>query len=230
MNASQPTDFNVSLGQLLDHSRTEPYCHWGIVCYDGKGCRSFLDPNTEGLSPLTQLLARYPIRSQMAIARLIRCQHRYSLAAAEPFTRECRGQYWSFCYEGTLECVDELPLGRLMPVGTSAAERLFCHLLYRLEQHPTLANNTMGLLQLVDELRPNLSGCSHFLLCNDQQLLVYSRQPVYWQPSHTADTDARHVLVATQPLPTEHAWQTHEAGRPLLFCQGELLTPQDRLS
>ena len=226
MNASQPTDFNVSLGQLLDHSRTEPYCHWGIVCYDGKGCRSFLDPNTEGLSPLTRLLAHYPIRSQMAIARLIRCQSRYSLAESEPFTREWQGRYWSCSFEGSIVDAESLPLGRQLPIGPSLTEQLFCHLLHRLDQLSADLGEAALLLQLAAEIEYRLGADSRLLLCNDQFLLLFSRQPLYWQSQ--LHPDGQSVVVSSQRLVTSHPlaspWQRAPGGQPLLFHNGALLT------
>lgn len=254
LNASLPTRFNMTLAQLMTRPHATPCSQWGLLCYDGKGCRSFLDYHGNDLSPLAHLLSHYPIHSQMVMARLACSQA--PLAEAEPLYRESAGRYWGCSVDGELWATAALPTGRRQPVGESATERLFCHLLHCLEESEPSAGQTprnrahcqslhtrylqqesAQLLGLLPTIRQHLDPQGQLLLCNERSLLVVSEQPIYWQsfaqPAHypgghrgTIRADTQVTLIASEPLPSPHPWQASTSYSALVFSCGHLLARQ----
>lgn len=45
---------------------------WGITFYEGKGCRTFKDPQPSFNSPIAKLVQDYPIKSRSVIAHIRR--------------------------------------------------------------------------------------------------------------------------------------------------------------
>ena len=64
MSANVPTDICFSFSGLLERGgNTGPHKDgWGITFYEGKGCRTFKDPEPSYQSELTKLAKDHPIK------------------------------------------------------------------------------------------------------------------------------------------------------------------------
>ena len=65
MSANVPTDICFSFTGLVQRGGgTGPHKDgWGITFYEGKGCRTFKDPQPSFQSPIAKLVQEYPITS-----------------------------------------------------------------------------------------------------------------------------------------------------------------------
>ena len=74
MSANVPTDIRFSFAGLARRGgETGPHQDgWGISFYEGRGCRSFHDPEPSARSEIARLLRQYPIKSRIVIAHVRR--------------------------------------------------------------------------------------------------------------------------------------------------------------
>lgn len=64
----------------------------GITFYEGKGCRTFKDPQPSFNSPIAKLVQDYPIKSCSVIAHIRQANRgEVALENTHPFTRELWG-------------------------------------------------------------------------------------------------------------------------------------------
>ncbi len=72
MSANVPTDICFSFSGLMQRGgNTGPHKDgWGITFYEGKGCRSFKDPEPSAHSPIADLVTRYPIKSESVVCHI----------------------------------------------------------------------------------------------------------------------------------------------------------------
>lgn len=72
MSANVPTDICFSFTGLVQRGGgTGPHKDgWGITFYEGKGCRTFKDPQPSFNSPIARLVQDYPIKSCSVIAHI----------------------------------------------------------------------------------------------------------------------------------------------------------------
>ncbi len=72
MSANVPTDICFSFTGLVQRGGgTGPHKDgWGITFYEGKGCRTFKDPQPSYHSPIAKLVQNYPIKSCSVIAHI----------------------------------------------------------------------------------------------------------------------------------------------------------------
>ncbi len=144
MNCATPTDFSFSFkGFSLRGGCTDVHCHgWGLILYEGKGIRSFHDPESCSESPIAEFVRNHPLRTYNMIAHI-----RYAtvggvaLENVHPFHREMWGVNWCFAHNGDvpmykLEPGEELPIigscgGERIyhPIGDTDSEKIFCSLL-----------------------------------------------------------------------------------------------------
>ncbi|STV79659.1 glutamine amidotransferase [Klebsiella michiganensis] len=82
MSANVPTDICFSFTGLVQRGGgTGPHKDgWGITFYEGKGCRTFKDPQPSFQSPIAKLVQEYPIKSCSVIAHIRQAQPRYRCA------------------------------------------------------------------------------------------------------------------------------------------------------
>src|SRR3954471_147074 len=127
MSANVPTDISFSFAGLARRGgATGPHRDgWGITFYEGRGCRSFHDPQPSATSDVARLIRAYPIKSRVVIAHVRRGnQGRVALENTHPFTRELWGRAWTFAHNGQLRGVKRWPLGTYRPIGTTTASTL----------------------------------------------------------------------------------------------------------
>lgn len=137
MSANVPTDIRFSFAGLARRGgETGPHQDgWGISFYEGRGSRSFHDPEPSARSEIARLLRQYPIKSRIVIAHVRRANRgRVTLENTHPFSRELWGRTFTFAHNGQLKGVKRLTLGRFKPVGTTDSEHAFCWMLGRLEE------------------------------------------------------------------------------------------------
>src|SRR3954454_9254121 len=94
MSANVPTDICFSFAGLARRGgATRPHPDgWGITFYEGRGCRSFHDPQPSAPPYLARLIRAYPIKSRVVIAHVRRANRgRVALENTHPFTRELLG-------------------------------------------------------------------------------------------------------------------------------------------
>ena len=132
MSANVPTDIRFSFaGFSRRGGETGPHQDgWGITFYEGKGSRSFHDPQPSARSDIARLLREYPIKSRIVIAHVRRANRgRVTLENTHPFARELWGRSWTFAHNGQLKGIKRWPLEHFHPIGTTDSEHAFCWIL-----------------------------------------------------------------------------------------------------
>ncbi|MFQ1786581.1 class II glutamine amidotransferase [Aeromonas veronii] len=246
MSANVPTDICFSFtGLMLRGGKTGPHKDgWGITFYEGKGFRTFKDPEPSAQSPIARLVQALPIKS-CAVVSHIRQANRgcVSLENTHPFTRELWGRYWTFAHNGQLTGYKKLPTGRHRPVGDTDSEHTFCWLLDRLEQkYPKRPANFPAMFRylatLCDELRA--FGVFNMLLSDGEYVMSYCSNNLHWltrcAPFGEAslldeevvidfqrETTPNDVvtLITTRPLTGNENWVKMAPGEFNLFRMGE---------
>ncbi|MGF1688253.1 class II glutamine amidotransferase [Photobacterium japonica] len=246
MSANVPTDICFSFTGLMQRGgNTGPHRDgWGITFYEGKGFRTFKDPNPSCQSRIAELVQRYPIKS-CAVVSHIRQANRggVSLENTHPFTRELWGQYWTFAHNGQLTGYEELDTGRFTPVGDTDSEKAFCWLLNRLDTaFPAVPTDWTAVYQFMAESCDILRalGVYNMLLSNGEYVLTYCTNNLHWitrrAPFGKASLIDEDVMIdfqqettpndvvtviATQPLTNDEQWHKMQPGEFTAFLLGE---------
>lgn len=248
MSANVPTDIRFSFAGLARRGgETGPHADgWGIGFYEGRGCRTFHDPEPSARSDLARLLRAYPIKSRIVVAHVRRANRgRVALENTHPFGRELWGRPWSFAHNGQLAGVKRLPLGRHRPIGTTDSEHAFCWLLGELEARwsalPTPRRLDAALPALFRRLgdlgvfNALLSdGRTLYAHCGKRLSVVTRRAPFGratlldedLQVDFAAETTPNDVVsvVATRPLTRDEEWRELVPGETLALRAGEVVT------
>jgi glutamine amidotransferase len=247
MSASVPTDICFSFAGLIRRGgQTGPHKDgWGIVFYEGKGCRAFHDPEPSAQSPIAGFLAAHSIKSDVVISHIRRANRgRVALENTHPFQRELWGRNWSFAHNGQLRGVKSLPLGAYRPVGTTDSEHAFCWMMGQLAEGwpkpPAEAKLRTAIADLTRELAPR--GVFNLLLSDGRDLYCHRSTNLVWltrrapfRPATLLDDDltvdfAQHTtpsdvvtIVATRPLTKDEIWTPVPKERLVAFRDGEML-------
>ncbi len=224
---------------------------FGLAFHDGKRCRLFVDDAPACDSPLAEFLRQHPIRARTVLAHIRKAtQGKVQLSNCHPFVREWQGRHWSFCHNGNLEgFAPHLSPGGFQPVGDTDSERAFCYLLQELRRRfgRRLARGNEGsawreMAPVLAELAAGISahGPFNFLLSDGEALYAYGATRLHWLTrqhpfAHAQLVDSemsldlatvnapgdRMVLVATEPLTSNEAWQAFAPGELQVFVAGE---------
>ncbi|RXJ71460.1 class II glutamine amidotransferase [Veronia nyctiphanis] len=253
MSANVPTDICFSFSGLIQRGgKTGPHRDgWGIVFYEGKGFRTFKDPNPSCDSKIAQLVQSYPIKS-CAVVSHIRQANRgeVSLENTHPFTREIWGRYWTYAHNGQLTGYEKLNTGHFKPVGETDSEKAFCWLLSEIEQHYPEKPEDMSevfafIAKRCDKLRE--LGVFNMLFSDGDYVMTYCTNNLHWitrrapfgkasliDDDMTVDfqqeTTPNDVVtvIATQPLTNNENWHKMSEGEYCVFHLGEVYaTNQD---
>ncbi|GJE04354.1 class II glutamine amidotransferase [Methylobacterium isbiliense] len=244
MSANVPTDIRFSFAGLARRGgETGPHGDgWGIAFYEGRGCRSFHDPEASARSEIARLIRQYPIKSRIVVAHVRRANRgRVALENTHPFSRELWGRTFTFAHNGQLKGVKRLALGRFRPVGTTDSEHAFCWMLGRLEARwKTLPRPTL-LDGAVRALAAELHGLGVFnMLLTDsrtlyahcgKRLCYLTRRAPFgtatlidedWRVDFSEETTPHDIVtvVATQPLTRDERWIDLPPGTVLAFRLG----------
>ena len=164
---------------------------WGLAIYEGRGLRTFHDPQPAAQSRLAEFVAHYPVQTYSMMAHIrYATQGAVSLENVHPFQREMWGIPWCFCHNGEIpKCKggQTVKLGtkdqRFLyhPVGDTDSEAFFCTLLNALRAEfcelPTLPVLYETLQRLCAEIVSGEEDTTilNFLLgCGPYTLFAYS--------------------------------------------------------
>lgn len=249
MNCNVPTDICFSFrGFHQRGGRTGDNADgFGVAFFEGPGCRMFVDARPAVNSPVAELIANYPIRSQNVIAHIRKATRgEVALVNTHPFMRELWGRYWIFAHNGTLENFHPDFGNHYRPVGTTDSEQALCYLLDTLrlrypEGQPPLPElyGTMATLsaEIARYGRFNYilsNGDYLFAHCTDNLTYVLRHAP--FATAHLKDQDIevdfsevttpmdRIAVIATEPLTDNETWARFAPGQLLAFRDGAPLS------
>ncbi|WP_132252346.1 MULTISPECIES: class II glutamine amidotransferase [Methylobacterium] len=251
MSANVPTDIRFSFAALARRGgETGPHADgWGISFYEGRGCRTFHDPEPSARSELAKLLRNYPIKSRIVVAHVRKANRgRVSLENTHPFSRELWGRRWTFAHNGQLKGVKRLPLTGFHPVGTTDSEHAFCWMMGQLQARWRGLPKPGALDRAVADLCAELHGRGVFnMLLSDsrslyahcgKRLCYLTRSAPFgtatlidedWHVDFAQETTERDVVtvIATQALTRDETWTDLERGDVLVLRDGgiRLLKP-----
>lgn len=245
MSANVPTDICFSFKGLAKRGgENGPHKDgWGIAFYEGKGCRTFKDPQPCSFSPLAKILEDYPIKSELVIAHIRQANRgKIALENTHPFTRELWGKNWTFAHNGQLSDYKQLDVGHYLPIGQTDSEYAFCYLLNQLQRkYPTKPHNWSRVFRFITKCADQLKqlGVFNLLLSDGKYLFVYCSTNLHWitrqAPFGKAklidqdiEVDFNHhtqpndivTVIATNPLTCNEVWYKIVPGEAHLFKQG----------
>jgi predicted glutamine amidotransferase len=244
MSANVPTDICFSFAGLMRRGgATGPHGDgWGVTFYEGKGCRSFHDPQPSAKSEIARFIRDYSIRSCAVICHIRRANRgRVALENTHPFLRELWGRNWAFAHNGQLRGVKRFPLGHYRPVGTTDSEHAFCWIMERLRERWADAPKPRQIFDAIAELCGELAshGVFNMLLSDGQYLYCYCTTKLVWLTRRApfgaatlVDEDltvdfARETtpndvvtVVATDPLTRDEPWTQLAKGSLVAFRGG----------
>jgi predicted glutamine amidotransferase len=241
MNANVPTDVMFSFDGLARRA-DEHKDGFGIAFFEDRGLRTFVDHHSARVSPLAELVRRYPIRSQNVIAHIRKAtQGRVALENTHPFVRELWGRYWVFAHNGDLKDFRPRLHAAFRPVGDTDSEHAFCWLMQELAKShaavPTIEELTLTLRELLPT--PAAHGNFNMLLSNGQALWAHCSTRLHcierahpFGRAQLADDDMtvdfatqttprdRVAVIATEPMTSNEPWQALAAGDVRVFVGG----------
>jgi len=245
MSANVPTDIRFSFAGLMQRGgRTGPHGDgWGIAFYEGRGCRTFHDPEASADSEIARLIRNYSIKSLTVVCHIRRANRgRVSLENTHPFTRELWGRVWAFSHNGQLRGIKRRALHYYRPVGTTDSEYAFCWLLDQIRTRwaePPQRQATLGrmLATLCREL--DTLGVCNLLFSDSRNLYAYCSNHLCWltrrapfgeaclidddmSVDFAQETTPNDIVTvfATRPLTDNEHWITMQAGEFITFRNG----------
>lgn len=248
MSANVPTDICFSFSGLVKRGgETGPHKDgWGIVFYEGKGCRSFKDPKPSCDSRIAKLVKEYPIKSKSVISHIRQANRgEVSLENTHPFIRELWGKNWTYAHNGQLSGYEALEMGHASPVGQTDSERAFCWILDQL--HKRYERQPDDILTMFKEVARDADslrelGIFNMLLTDGEYVMCYCSNNLHWitrrapfGKAHLIDeemtvdfqeeTSPNDVVtvIATHPLTKYEQWNKMQEGEFCVFHFGERL-------
>lgn len=245
MSANIPTDICFSFTGLMQRGgKTGPHRDgWGIAFYEGRGCRTFHDPNPSAESEIARLVQRYAIKSLIVVSHIRRANRgRICLENTHPFSRELWGRNWVFAHNGQLRGVKRLPLGHYRSIGTTDSEHAFCWLLSRVRDRFPAPPRPASLWRCIRELALELNplGVFNFLMSDSTYLYAHCGTQLSWLTRRApfgkarlmdadmmvdfqAETTPNDIVsvIATRPLTDNESWTVMRPGALAIFCAGE---------
>jgi len=248
MSANVPTDICFSFAGLMQRGgKTGPHSDgWGITFYEGKGFRTFKDPNPSYSSKIAELVQNYPIKSCAVISHIRQANRGgVNLENTHPFTRELWGKYWTFAHNGQLSGYESLEIDRFRPVGKTDSELSFCWILNKLSsKYPEPPQDLVEMFRYIAECCDELKefGIFNMLLSDGDYVMTYCTNHLYWitrrapfgkaslidedmTVNFQEETTPNDVVtvVATQPLTDNETWNRMKPGEFNLFHFGEII-------
>ncbi|NYG32964.1 class II glutamine amidotransferase [Sphaerotilus montanus] len=244
LNANTPTDLVFSFTGFA-HRAAEHKDGFGIAFFEGPGVRLFVDHQSATVSPVAEMVRRYPIRSRHIVTHIRKAtQGRVALENTHPFMRELWGRYWVFAHNGNLVDFQPKLHANFHPVGDTDSERAFCWLLQELAKNHARMPSIPDLTQTLAELAPTIArhGTFNFLLsqgealwahCSTKLHYVLRRHPFAAAQLQDADLTVdfadlttpqdRVAVVVTEPLTCNEDWVALQAGELAVFVDGDRL-------
>lgn len=244
MNANTPTDLVFSFTGFSKRAE-EHKDGFGIAFFEDTGVRLFVDAQSAAVSPVAEMVRRYPIRSANVIAHIRKAtQGRVALQNTHPFQRELWGRYWAFAHNGDLKGYAPLLHGAFRPVGDTDSERAFCWLMQELAKAHAGVPSIDELTRTLGELVPRIAehGTFNFMLSNGLALWAHCSTKLHYivrqhpfRAARLQDEDMsvdfarvttpndRVAVVVTEPLTADEAWQPFACGELKVFVDGAVL-------
>jgi glutamine amidotransferase len=244
MNCNTPTDIVFSFtGFACRAGRTGEHVDgWGVAFFEGNGVRHFVDHQAALVSPVAELIRRYPIKSQNVVAHIRKATvGQVSLENCHPFVRELWGRYWVFAHNGDLKHYEPLLTGPYLPVGTTDSELAFCWMLQSLRNRFPTRPAQAQLNEAVRELSAEISahGTFNFMLSDGTALFAHCSTNLYYLvrqhpfalaklcdedmsvdfASITTPSD-RIAMIVTEPLTHNEPWTKFQPGELKVFIDG----------
>ncbi|WP_068545489.1 class II glutamine amidotransferase [Thalassotalea crassostreae] len=249
MSANVPTDICFSFAGLMQRGgNTGPHKDgWGITFYEGKGCRTFKDPQPSHQSEIADLVSNYPIKSKAVV-----CHIRQANAGAvclentHPFTRELWGRNFTYAHNGQLAGYKEaLSTHKLLSIGSTDSEQAFVWILEQLrlnfgDQRP----DDSALYRYLGQLSQRVArfGVFNLILSDGEFIFAYCATKLHWitrrapfGPAKLLDADVAIdfkkettendivTVIATEPLTIDEQWFKMQQGNWLAFVGGEIV-------
>lgn len=248
MNCNVDTDicfsfsgFSARGGQTDTHSDG-----WGIAFFEGRGCRVFLDSMASNVSPIADLVRRYPIKSKHIVAHIRKATRgAVTLANCHPFQRELWGRHWVFAHNGTLDGFTAPRADHFRAVGETDSEAAFCFMLDSMKARfaggePTAEKIHDCLSETTEQLTKY--GPFNFLMSDGDYLYAHRSTQLHYvvrqapfAAVHLTDCDVtvdfnelttpndRVAVIATIPLTDNEQWLALPPNRVTLFRDGAVL-------
>jgi predicted glutamine amidotransferase len=217
---------------------------FGLAFHEGKACRVFIDDARASDSALAAFLRSHPIRARTVLAHIRKAtQGEVQVSNCHPFVREWLGRHWSFCHNGDLRDFHPRLTGPFLPVGGTDSEHAFCWILQQLRRRfgarraPHWQQLAPQLAELADQISTH--GRFNFILSDGEAMYAHASTRLFWlqraHPFATAqlvDQDMaldlsqlnapgdRMLLVATEALTRNEAWQPFAPGELQVFVDG----------
>lgn len=249
MSANVPTDICFSFTGLMQRGgRTGPHSDgWGIAFYEGKGLRSFHDPEPSANSRIAKLVADYSIKSRVVISHIRQANvGQVCLENTHPFSRELWGYTWTYAHNGQLDpSLFDWPLKFYHPVGTTDSEYAFCWLLDQIRsRYPERPADMHELQRFIHYCCEQLRGLGvlNMLLSESTHLFCYCSTKLSWITRRAPFGEARLkdcevsvdfyaettpndvvTVITTEPLTDNERWQRLETGEMIVFVDGEVV-------
>lgn len=245
MNCNVPTDICFSFeGFSARGGRTDVHQDgWGIAFFEGLGCRLFIDSKPAIVSPVAEVVRRYPIHSTNVIAHIRKAtQGEIALENCHPFIRELWGRYWVFAHNGNLENFNPERAGFYKPVGKTDSEKAFCLILEKLRStFPRNKPTVRDIYPVLEEITKTLAeyGIFNYLLSDGEHLFAHCSTNLHYlvrqapfASAHSIDEDVtvdfreltneddRVAVIATFPLTDNEVWTQMQPGKLLVFQDG----------
>jgi glutamine amidotransferase len=247
MNCNTPTDICFSFaGFQARGGITDVHTDgWGIVFFEGKGVRQFLDSQASAQSPIAELVRNYPIKSENVIAHIRKAtQGKIALENTHPFQRALWGYYWIFAHNGNLPNFSPNLNEGEQPVGETDSEKVFCLILNGLRSR--FGNTYPGAEEVFNAIKELIlpfatQGALNFLLSNGDFLIAHSStklsyiirkapfsvaslkdQNMIIDFSSVTTDDDQVAVIATEPLTENEVWKPITPGTLVLFEKGLL--------
>jgi predicted glutamine amidotransferase len=241
LNANTPTDLVFSFKGFSTRAE-EHKDGFGIAFFEGNGLRLFVDHQSATVSPVAEMIRRYPIHSRHIIAHIRKAtQGRVALENTHPYVRELWGHYWAFAHNGDLRDYHPKLHAAYHPVGDTDSERAFCWLLQELAKNHASLPSPQALSTTLAELVPQISrhGTFNFLLSQGQALWAHCSTHLHYVlrahpfasarlrdddvsvdfAAQTTSSD-RVAVVVTEPLTRDEPWVALAPGELALFVDG----------
>ncbi len=247
MNANVPTDIRFSFAALARRGGgTGPHRDgWGIAFYEGRGARTFHDPQPSAHSEIARLLRDYPLKSEIVIAHVRRANRgKVALENTHPFTREIWGRAFTFAHNGQLKGVKKWPLGLYQPIGATDSEHAFCWLAGQLRERFASLPAPAVLDRALEALCLELArlGVFNVLLSEGRSLYAFCTKTLFYivrkapfgvatlvdedlriDFSQVTTPDDRVAVIASNPLTRDEVWSQLPLGRLSVFRGGVLV-------
>ena len=249
MSANVPTDIVFSFTGLVQRGgNTGPHKDgWGITFYEGKGCRTFKDPDPSVESRIAQLVMEYPIKSCSVVSHIRQANRGgIKLENTHPFIREFWGRNITFAHNGQLSKYKSLKLKYFMPVGDTDSEYAFCWIMDRLrERYSKRPRNWQAVFRYIEKLCKTLDeyGVFNALVTDGEYLLAYCSNNLCWITRRAPFGEANLIdadfnvnfselttendvvsVIATRPLTDNEQWNKLAPMESVLFRLGEKLS------